>query len=158
MGRSWGVPADACPECERRHTPEQGCLRGVVLVCGGRMYGRTLKHTTPERRRVAKAEREALVKALNSLDERMVIEAVRHGDAKGADVLSGKWARAMGIEEQACPADWNTHGRAAGPIRNAAMLEAGGVEVVMAFPGNKGTADMVRQARAFGGVRVWDRR
>lgn len=46
------------------------------------------------------------------------ISVVIHGDAAGADTLAGMWARASGIPDIACPADWNTHGKSAGPIRN----------------------------------------
>lgn len=52
-------------------------------------------------------------------------------------------------------ADWKTHGKAAGPIRNKAMLCHPGtktptVDLLIAFPGGKGTADCVRQARELG--------
>jgi hypothetical protein len=47
-------------------------------------------------------------------------------------------------------ADWNTHGRAAGPIRNQRMLDEVKPELVVAFPGGRGTADMVRRAREAG--------
>lgn len=50
------------------------------------------------------------------------------------------------------PADWKSHGRAAGPIRNEPMAEyADGVAL---FPGGRGTASMKREA-AKRGLRVF---
>ncbi len=40
----------------------------------------------------------------------------------GADSLAGEWARARGIPETPVPAEWEKHGRKAGPIRNEQML------------------------------------
>lgn len=51
-------------------------------------------------------------------------------------------------------ADWQTHGKAAGPIRNGAMLAKHAPDGVVAFPGHNGTADCVRQAEA-AGIKVW---
>jgi hypothetical protein len=48
------------------------------------------------------------------------------------------------------PADWKAHGRAAGPIRNQRMIDEHRPELVVAAPGGRGTADMVRRARAAG--------
>ena len=48
------------------------------------------------------------------------------------------------------PADWDTHGRGAGPIRNKQMLEEGKPDLVIAFPGGKGTANMIGQAKEAG--------
>lgn len=73
-----------------------------------------------------------------------------HGGARGADTLADAWALANGCERIAYPADWKAHGRAAGPIRNALMLEREKPDLVVAFPGGKGTADMVSKARAAG--------
>lgn len=72
-----------------------------------------------------------------------------HGDASGADRLSGEWAASKGIQVEARPADWSKHGRAAGPIRNSQMLDEK-PELVIAFPGGQGTADMVRKAKQTG--------
>lgn len=50
-------------------------------------------------------------------------------------------------------ADWSAHGRAAGPLRNrdmCAAAAAAGNAVLFAFPGGRGTADCVRQARKLG--------
>ena len=39
-----------------------------------------------------------------------------------------------------------TYGKAAGPIRNQQMLDEGKPDVVIAFPGASGTADMINRA------------
>lgn len=75
---------------------------------------------------------------------------VIHGAARGADTLAHEWAAHHEIPVDVYPADWQAHGRAAGPIRNARMLEEGKPDVVVAFKGGRGTADMVRRARASG--------
>lgn len=69
-----------------------------------------------------------------------------HGDATGADALAGGWGKRMGIEVIAVPADWQEHGKAAGPIRNEQMLTYAPKRVI-AFPGGKGTEDMVKRAK-----------
>ena len=46
------------------------------------------------------------------------------------------------------PADWDKHGRAAGPIRNAQMARY--ADAVALFPGGRGTASMRRVAEKAG--------
>jgi hypothetical protein len=109
-----------------------------LLVCGGRTYGYT------------PAERQALHEALAAFKPTVVI----HGAAAGADSVADKWAKVRGIEVLAFPADWKRYAYAAGPIRNAQMLEEGKPDIVLAAPGGKGTADMVKKAK-IAGVRVF---
>ena len=45
------------------------------------------------------------------------------GAAKGADQLGSLYAKNHNIPLKEFPADWNTYGRAAGPIRNQQMLD-----------------------------------
>ncbi len=54
------------------------------------------------------------------------------------------------VQLEAYPAEWNLHGRTAGPVRNRRMIEEGKPDLVLAFPGGQGTADLVRRARAAG--------
>jgi len=82
---------------------------------------------------------------------------VIHGAARGVDTLAATWAKANRVPHViAVPADWKTHGKAAGPIRNRQMLDEQHPDVVIAFvPGaGPGTANMVKQARAAGVVTV----
>ncbi len=64
--------------------------------------------------------------------------------------MGGGWATARGIATQVFPADWDTLGRKAGPIRNVQMLEEGRPDLIIAFPGARGTAHMMRISREAG--------
>lgn len=79
------------------------------------------------------------------------------GGAKGADTLARRCVEALGMQVRVLeyPADWETYGKAAGPIRNQIMLDQGRPDIVLAFPTkpldeSKGTADMVRRAKTAG--------
>ena len=98
----------------------------IVLVCGGRDY----------------CDWDALDDELSCLP----ITKIVHGDAKGADFLAKAWARSLGVEEVEYPANWSKYGHSAGPIRNREMLEKEDIDLVVAFPGGRGTEDMVKQA------------
>lgn len=97
-----------------------------VLVTGGRNYSNYA----------------AVDRVLRALCPSVII----HGGARGADSLCGHWARVNGVAEIACPADWNTHGKRAGFLRNATMLDHA-PDCVVSFPGGNGTAHMVATAR-----------
>ena len=103
-----------------------------VLVCGGRDYDDR-----------ATMQRELIGLPLDSV--------IVHGDAHGADRLAADIAPELshGYITEAHPADWKKHGRAAGPIRNQERLDSG-IDFVIACPGGRGTADMVRRARKAG--------
>lgn len=75
---------------------------------------------------------------------------ILHGGATGADTLAHNWALRIGAPCVSMPADWGRLGRRAGPIRNGQLLGLFGLQpyLVIAFPGGKGTADMVGQATA----------
>lgn len=72
------------------------------------------------------------------------------GGAKGADSLADQWSHLYGVASLEFKADWKTHGKAAGPIRNQQMLDQGSPDLVIAFPGGRGTADMVQRSKAAG--------
>ncbi len=86
------------------------------------------------------------------------VEAFMVGDATGADALAWQWAIERGIPEdrrKRYEADWEEAGRlgnrkAAGPTRNRKMICLGKPNVLVAFPGARGTADCVRQAKKAG--------
>lgn len=70
-----------------------------------------------------------------------------HGAAAGADTMAAAWADRMAIASIAVPADWARHGKAAGPFRNENMLINHKPKRVIAFPGGRGTADMIQRAK-----------
>lgn len=72
---------------------------------------------------------------------------VIHGAYRGADTLADEAADRLGIERLPFPADWTKHGKKAGPLRNQRMLDEGKPDLVLAFPGHTGTADMKCRAR-----------
>ena len=100
-----------------------------ALVCGGREF----------------ADYPLVLAVLSALNLKVVI----HGAARGADTLAGRAAREIGVSEIPCPADWNADPRGAGMIRNRQMLEHK-PDAVIAFPGERGTADMVSVASRAG--------
>lgn len=81
---------------------------------------------------------------------RSYITLVVQGGARGADKLAADWAAARGVPCETFVADWAAHGKAAGPLRNRQMLEAHPDAVVVAFPGGRGTANCVSEARRRG--------
>lgn len=106
-----------------------------VLVCGGRDYD----------------DRDHIWNTLTAINSERRINLIIHGAATGADSEGMLWAQSMlGRKHAPFVADWKKHGRAAGPIRNQRMLDEGKPDLVVAFPGGRGTADMVRRARAAG--------
>ena len=76
------------------------------------------------------------------------------GHARGADTLAEQYAAEKSMPIQVFPAEWKKYGKAAGPIRNRAMLEYAKEEtpVVAAFWNGKsrGTGNMLKQAKAAG--------
>lgn len=72
------------------------------------------------------------------------------GGATGADDIADGVAAARGIARVVFPANWEGDGKAAGPIRNARMLKEGRPDLVVAFDGGRGTADMISKAKAAG--------
>lgn len=112
--------------------PERNYER--VLVCGGRDY--------------VDAKRVAHV--LGCYHRYSPITCLIEGGARGADNLAYTWAQLHGIQTETYEADWKTHGRKAGPLRNQRMIDEGKPDLVIAFGGGRGTADMLRRAQAAG--------
>jgi len=105
---------------------------GRVLVCGGRDYGNFMY----------------LCGFLDCFHAHVGISHLIEGGSEGADYQARRWAQANNVQLTTYKADWKKHGKAAGPIRNRAMVERGMPDVVIAFPGGNGTADMVNVARS----------
>lgn len=103
-----------------------------ILVCGGRNY----------------ADRNRVFAELDA--RRSGVSCVIHGGAYGADGHARDWATMKGLPCKEYRAAWSIHGRAAGPLRNARMLFDGKPDLVLAFTGGSGTADMIRRAKEAG--------
>ena len=79
------------------------------------------------------------------------------GGATGADSLGERYAKENNLDIRRFSADWNQHGKAAGPIRNEQMATEG--DVLISFPGGTGTKNMIknmrnRGKRVIGGIPV----
>lgn len=72
-----------------------------------------------------------------------------HGNAVGADRDAALWFFDKGWPTEPHNADWGRYGKGAGPKRNQEMVDSG-LDLLIAFPGGKGTADMVRRAEKAG--------
>lgn len=76
---------------------------------------------------------------------------VAHGNAQGADTYGGDAAEVLGMTVEKFPANWTTHGKRAGFLRNKQMIDEFKPDIVLAFsesPISKGTAHTVRLAKA----------
>lgn len=135
-----------------------------ILVCGGRDYGVAPKYsaTREEFNRLeeqAVKQREKLFSTLDDLclKKGWTLQPDKEGNwlpnvfviagrARGADSLAIDWAVTNWCNFQEFPADWYRYGKSAGYIRNKQMLDEGRPDIVVAFPGGKGTAMMSRLA------------
>ena len=98
-----------------------------ILVCGGRDYSDA--------------------KGVKTILDEYKIDLIIQGGATGADRLAYDYAVENNIEVETYMADWKKHKKAAGPIRNKQMLVEGKPDLVIAFPGGKGTQNMLEQAK-----------
>lgn len=110
-----------------------------LLVTGGRDY----------------TDKWFVFQTLDLIHAKRPITLLIEGGQTGADRLARMWAISRGIPFETVDADWKRYGHAAGPIRNKAMLNDWTPDGVVAFPGDRGTANMRRQAKK-AGVIVWD--
>lgn len=106
-----------------------------VLVCGGRDFDNT----------------KVLFETLNNLYDSCHgrIEIVS-GGALGADRLAEVWSSQRQIKKTIYPAKWNLLGAQAGLARNQEMLDKENPDLVVAFPGGRGTSHMIRIAKQSG--------
>ena len=76
---------------------------------------------------------------------------VIHGAAAGVDSICAEAAERHGHEVVAMPADWKTHGKKAGVLRNLEMLDKGPDAVVAWWNGeSRGTKHMIEAAQKRG--------
>jgi len=102
-----------------------------VLVCGSRDW---------QERSIIRAELGLLASKPNP-------PVIIHGAARGADTLAGQIAEGYGLTVERFPADWDTHGKRAGILRNLAMLDTE-PDLVLAFRKgeSRGTQHTVSEA------------
>lgn len=104
-----------------------------IIVCGGRNF----------------CDVQLLDEFLDFIHLRRPVHQLIHGGANGADTLAGLWAERRGVDCIVFKADWKKWKHAAGPLRNARMILEK-PDVVIAFPGGRGTENMKRVAREKG--------
>jgi hypothetical protein len=79
------------------------------------------------------------------------------GMARGVDMWGRAWAHGHGVPVEEYPADWNIHGKAAGPIRNQEMAENADALIAVWDGESRGTRDMIKRALARGlKVHIYD--
>ncbi len=112
-----------------------------VLVCGGRNW------------RDSGFVWRNLTQIMNR--EGVPFECLIEGECPygGVDLYAKNWAVAHGIPVLPFPPKIAPNGRVLGSERNAQMLREGKPDLVIAFPGGIGTANMCKLAKA-AGVRV----
>lgn len=72
------------------------------------------------------------------------------GGARGADSLGERYAKDNNLKLKIFPADWDSHGKAAGHIRNKQMAEYA-THLVLFWDGkSKGSANMLETAKKIG--------
>jgi hypothetical protein len=105
-----------------------------IIVTGGRDYANAIR----------------VREVLDAIDGNFGIARLAEGGARGADQWAREWAMDRGKDRKTHEAYFSLQGKKAGPIRNSKMLAEEKPDVVVAFPGNEGTADMIEKARRKG--------
>ena len=113
-----------------------------VLVCGGRDYI-DLNAFRAEMHKIA--QKHFPRTEPDEYGNYLYTVTIIAGGASGADRMTADWAANEWCQYEEYKADWSS-GTKAGPIRNERMLIEGKPDLVVAFPGGRGTADMVRRA------------
>ena len=106
--------------------------RRKVLVCGSRDWG----------------DYEAIKRRLSQQD--VLIALVIHGGAKGADRCAESVCIDNSVHTFICHPRWDAFGRAAGPLRNEAMLQLEPDLVIAFTTGSPGTQHTINEARKRG--------
>lgn len=121
-----------------------------LLICGDRFWGTELGPDGVTRIQCVR-DWDTMFNAVKELHSKLPLSAIIEGEAKGADKMGAMVAAILEIPVMKFPADWGTHGKAAGPIRNQQMLTFGKPDLVFAFHhdirNSKGTKDMVARAK-----------
>lgn len=124
------------------HAPTTGMR---LAVTGGRYY----------------KDADAVARALDKVHSQRGIALLIHGACPvghgGADMLADAWAKANGVPVLPFPVDHAVDGPwpGAGPRRNRRMIRDGKPDGVVAFPGGRGTRDMI-EASDEADLKVWE--
>lgn len=110
-----------------------------ILVTGGRDYN----------------DADFVFAVLDRVHAKVGITLLIEGGALGADFIAKEWAKSRGVAHETERADWHKYKKSAGHIRNGVMLEKYLPNGVVAFPGDRGTKDMIEQSLA-AGLTVYD--
>jgi hypothetical protein len=116
------VPVEVKPEKEMRK----------IIIAGGRDF----------------LDRDLLFKTVTDFIDSDDLVQIVSGCAPGADTLGLDYAAACGYEVKKFPADWDKHGKAAGPIRNRQMAEYADECIVFWDGKSRGTKSMIDEAMA----------
>lgn len=115
-----------------------------LLVCGGREWGAWTSDPN------LSAQRDEEYFLLFAEIESIKPDVIIHGNARGADTVADDYGRDKDIPILRYKADWTKYGKSAGVRRNETMLREANPTIVLAAPGGRGTADMVRRAKEAG--------
>lgn len=80
--------------------------------------------------------------------QREGMDEIVHGGCRGVDEIAGNVAARLHIPIKVFPADWDTHGKAAGPIRNRQMAEYASHLLAFWDYTSKGTMNMINEMLA----------
>lgn len=93
-----------------------------------------------------KHERQTLMFLWDFNDDYHITELAVGDCPSGFDKYVTYWAQLAKANLTVYHANWRKHGKAAGPIRNREMLEDFKPDLLVAFPGGKGTHNCMRTA------------
>lgn len=110
-----------------------------VIIAGGRDFDNTLAGF----RKINK-----LIARISDDPEKDV--TIIEGGAKGADRVGRLWAKEFGARCQTFKADWDTHGKRAGILRNCEMAEHATHLIAFWDGESRGTKHMIEEARRKG--------
>lgn len=100
-----------------------------IIVAGGRNF----------------TDRSRVFEVLNEFTRRG--DEILHGACPtGADAFAQEWCECKDFAMESYPADWDFHGKAAGPLRNAEIAENGDVLIAFWNGGSRGTRSMINES------------
>lgn len=88
---------------------------------------------------------------LDKLHKEYNFTVLIEGGASGVDYIAGSWANDVAnVDHVVVKAEWNKYGPSAGYRRNQRMIDDYQPDIVVAFPGGKGTKDMIQRSEQAG--------